>query len=142
MGKQVHDNYVKDMLEKIAGDQFITKRLDTKVDYEGQISAYIDGVITNCCAIEIESRTNKQIRGALIDLLNHKLPKKLLILVPANIYKPPASVPHCEFILEKYKNSKLIKIKVILLKGTGNNPNKEDIDIIKKGLKDLDCLFI
>ena len=75
--KQIHDSYGRELLREILGSRFINDTDDlVKVDYGTYISAFIDGVINNCCAIEIESRVDKQLRGALLDLLEHKLPKK------------------------------------------------------------------
>ncbi|MDL1972097.1 MAG: hypothetical protein LWW78_02465 [Deltaproteobacteria bacterium] len=53
---------------------------------------------------------------------------------------PEATAGHCEYILEKY-NKEGQTIKVILLKGTGNKPQKSvDKKKIKKGLTDLGCI--
>jgi hypothetical protein len=140
MAAQIHDNYGKELLRQIVGDRFISSGDAVKAYYNGRISASIDGVINNCCAIEIESRVAKQVRGALLDLLEHPLPKKLLILVPVHMYNPEATVEHCKYILGKYKKEGQIT-KVILLEGTGNNP-KESVDKekIKDALKELGCL--
>jgi|Deesub1362A_J573_1020465.scaffolds.fasta_scaffold09271_2 hypothetical protein len=139
MAAQIHHNYGKKLLRQIVGDRFISSGDAVRVRYKG-CSASIDGVINNCCAIEIESRVAKQVRGALLDLLEHPLPKKLLILVPAHMYNPEATVEHCKYILGKYKKEGQIT-KVILLEGIGNNP-KESVDKekIKDALKELGCL--
>ena len=138
MGEQIHDKYVKGLLEEVARNLFVSKGPDVKVNYQGAISASIDGVIKDCCAIEVESRVAKQVRGALVDLLEHRLPKKLLILVPAHMNNPEATAQHCEYILEKYKQQGSMT-KVILLKGTGNNPKEEDKSLIEDTLKEMDC---
>ena len=138
--KQIHDSYGKELLREILGSRFINSRDVVKVRYGSYISAFIDGVINNCCAIEIESRVDKQVRGALLDLLQHELPKKLLILIPAHMRDPEATAGHCEYILEKYKKEGQT-IKVILLKGTGDKPLKSvDKERIKKALTELGCL--
>ena len=53
---------------------------------------------------------------------------------------PEATAEHCEYILEKYKKEGQT-IKVILLEGTGNKPQKSvDKERIKKALTELGCL--
>jgi len=141
-----HDNYGKELLKKVAGCQFKSKGKSVKVCYSGYVSASIDGVINNCCAIEIESRVDKQVRGALLDLLEHPLSKKLLILIPAHMRDPQATAKHCEYILGKYtknleKKGQKITTKVILLDGTGKNRKEStDKEKIKKALMELGCL--
>ena len=140
MAGQIHDNYGKELLMEIAGNRFKSRGDFVKIYYPGGISATIDGVI-NDCAIEIESRVEKQVRGALLDLLEHPLQKKHLILIPAHMYNPEATAKHCEYILEKYKKQDDQITKVILLKGTGDNPKKEeDKEQLKRALIDLDVL--
>lgn len=139
MNKQIHDKYVKSLLEEVAPDVFVRRGSEVKVSYRGGISASIDGVIKDCCAIEVESRVPKQVRGALLDLLEHRLPKKLLILVPAHMNNPEATAQHCKHILEKYKRQGTTT-KVILLKGTGNNPEESDKSLIENALKEMGCL--
>jgi hypothetical protein len=104
------------------------------------VSATIDGVIMDCCAVEIESRVAKQVRGALLDLLNHPLKRKLLILIPAHMYDPEATAEHCRLILERYKRSEE-QIEVILLRGTGYDQRPdEDGKLIEEALRRLGCL--
>jgi len=138
MSVRVHENYCKGLLKEIAGDRFVDRGDQVKVDY-GSVRANIDGVIGDC-AIEIESRVNKQVRGALLDLLEHPCQKKLLILVPAHMPNPEACTKHCEYILNKYKRDDQI-IKVVLLEGTGHDPKKEeDKELIRKALIELGVL--
>ena len=111
-----------------------------RVQYQGGLSATIDGVVDNSCAVEIESRTDKQIRGALVDLLSHSFPKKLLVIIPANMPNPQATIQHCEGILNSLKSPNEL-VRVVLLNGTGNEPNYEaDILVIEDVLRDIGCL--
>jgi len=136
---QLHDKYGKMLLEKVGGNSFVKNGPDVKVRYQGGITASIDGVI-NDCAIEVESRVDKQVRGALVDLLEHHLSKKLLIIIPVYMNKPEATAKHCEYILEKYKKPKS-EIKVIVLNGTGDAPEAEkDKILIETALKELKSL--
>ena len=107
MKSQIHDKYGKKLLREIVGFRFIDKGRLVEVDYGGGITSRIDGVIDDC-AIEIESRVAKQVRGALLDLLEHPYPKKLLILIPKHMNNPEATAKHCEYILNKY-NSRSLK---------------------------------
>lgn len=139
MAEQIHDKYGKELIREIVGNRFISGGDAVKVKY-GEISASIDGVIEGCCAIEIESRVDKQIRGALLDLIEHHYPKKLLILIPAHMNDPEKTANHCEYIFKKYKKGGEI-LKVVLLEGTGEHPKmEEDKEKIKKALNELGCL--
>ena len=64
--------------------------------------ATVDGVVAGCIAVEIESRVNKQVRGALMDLVLHPLPLKLLILVKKHGGNPTTSVKQAETILSRF----------------------------------------
>ena len=56
------------------------------IDYgNGAARRKIDGTITGQIAVEIETRTDKQIRGAVLDLICHPFPQKLLIIVPIHM---------------------------------------------------------
>jgi len=77
----VHDVYVKSLfknLEGIIGFKFVTNYHYTYVKY-AKSGAQIDGVIVadkENIAVEIESRTAKQVRGAILDLFFHKVKKE------------------------------------------------------------------
>jgi hypothetical protein len=96
--------------------------------------------VKDCCAIEIESRVAKQVRGALIDLLYHPLTKKLLILIPVHMNNPEGTAEHCREILNKYITEGE-RADVVLLRGTGHNPKpEEDGKLVEQALKRLGCL--
>lgn len=140
-----HDSYGKNLLRKIAGEKFHSKGKEIEVDAYKYKRARIDGVLANVCAVEIESRTPKQIRGAVVDLFFHRARKKLLILVPANLGdKPKAVEEHCEQLLTdllKLKKKPRKDAAVILLKGTDKNRKvNEDRRIIESALRDLRCI--
>jgi hypothetical protein len=137
---QVHDRYGKKLVNAAVGKRFVDSGDLVRFEYGGGVSATIDGVIRDCCAIEIESRVAKQVRGALLDLLNHPLKRKLLILIPAHMYDPEATAEHCRLILERYKRSEE-QIEVILLRGTGYDQRlEEDGKLIEEALRRLGCL--
>lgn len=140
MSRQIHDKYGKRLIRTIAGSKFIDSGDLVRIQYQGDISATIDGVIKGCCAIEIESRVAKQVRGALVDLLTHPLTKKLLILIPAHMNDPEGTAEHCREILDRYKDDSE-QIEVVLLRGTGHDPKPdEDKGLIEQALKRVGCL--
>ena len=129
-----HDKYGKELLSQI--NDFSQAKEHCQFSYGDFGTARIDGVIINKIAIEIESRVNKQIRGALLDLICHSNEKKLLILMSVKSVSDNA-IKEAEYILTKFiKDSS--KFKVIKLEGNGDN-KKIDIDtkIIIDGLKYL-----
>jgi len=139
-----HDRYVKGLLRRLFGSQYKIDKYYTYVKYaEG--SAQIDGVIvfSDCeIAVEIESRTAKQVRGALLDLFFHRARKKLLIIVPEYMYDPQALKKDAEYILSELKKIRPdINFKVVILKGSGNDPkHEEDSVILKKAVEELRSL--
>jgi hypothetical protein len=139
MSTQVHDSYGKRLLKAVVGERFVPRGRETRVDFGG-VTGSIDGVVKDCCAVEIESRVAKQVRGALVDLLEHHLSKKLLVLIPVHMYNAEAKAKHCKYILEKYA-SKGAVVKVVLLKGTGKAPrDSEDKQLLRQALEELGCI--
>lgn len=135
-----HADYGQMLLAAIANDHFTNDRQFTRVEYLGGTSAFIDGVIKPDCAVEIESRVDKQVRGALVDLLSHSYPKKLLILIPAHMNNPKKTKEQCEGILSKFKRA-TDQAMVVLLKGTGDNREpKEDEELVRVALSKLGIL--
>lgn len=134
MSKQ-HDKYGKELLKNIGG--FSSSFTDCKIKYgEKGNGARIDGVIGVDIAIEIESRVNKQIRGAILDLILHPNPKKLLILIKVHMKNIDITKSQSEFILNKYiKND---NFRVIVLDGNGDGKKEiRDKKIIEDAIKDL-----
>lgn len=132
-----HAEYGRRLLVNAAGEHFTDDWEATLVEYRGGTSAHIDGVIGDDCAIEIESRVAKQVRGALIDLLLHRCSKKLLVLIPAWINQPEKCKEQCEDILSRLKRAS-DEVRVVLLRGTGDNPMAEvDKALLKTALLDL-----
>jgi hypothetical protein len=96
-----HDAYGKRVMRDAFGSRF-SDILTTEVNYGSGRPARIDGTIDSHIAVEIESRVFKQIRGALLDLLCHRYPKKLLLLMPAAGQIGPTAAKQCEFIFAKF----------------------------------------
>ncbi len=137
----VHDYYVKNLLKYILGSNYRTERDYTYVKY-AECSAQIDGVITfpeDEIAVEIESRTAKQVRGALLDLFFHRAKKKLLIIVPEHMHNPQALKKDAEYVLNTLRKIRPdVKFKVVILRGSGNNPKRdEDLRILIDAIAEL-----
>lgn len=81
-----HEMPVREVLDELLGNRISYAIKDTKV-MVGNTGTQIepDAVVTGeDLVIEIESRTAKQIRGAIMDLLLSPRKKKLLIIRPTN----------------------------------------------------------
>lgn len=98
----IHDVYGKKVIERAAGPGFDGSRAACRVAYPGpdHQGAFVDGTAYGIVAIEVESRTNKQVRGALLDLIMHDHPKKLLVLIKA--YSTSAIEDQCRHALGRY----------------------------------------
>ncbi len=125
---QQHDIYGKLLLRNLSGYNFCENGIETHINYGSGGPARIDGTISGKVAVEIESRVSKQIRGAILDLICHPFPKKLLILLPVHMHNPEIALEQSVFILSKFIKKE--DFQVILLKGTGNLGMYEKIDTI------------
>ncbi|MDO8751441.1 MAG: hypothetical protein Q7K03_09915 [Dehalococcoidia bacterium] len=130
----VHDKYgkavVKEALESIGQ----TNQGQTLVRY-GQAKAFIDAA-TNNVAIEIESRTPKQVRDALLDLIHHAAPKKLLILIPAYGGNLMNLLSMCSYILGCHVA--LRDFRIVPVTSNGYDPRlEEDVRLVMEALKEL-----
>ncbi|HTA70153.1 MAG TPA: hypothetical protein VK776_17820 [Bryobacteraceae bacterium] len=80
--QQKHDGYGKSVLRAAVGPRF--SAYGTTITYDTS-QARIDGTVDAMIAVEIESRANKQVRGAILDLLMHPYSKRLLVLIPSGL---------------------------------------------------------
>ena len=134
--KLIHDEYGKNLLKELLKNK-IKYIDDTQAhpDYKRRVDAVIP---SEKCVIEIESRTPKQIRGAIMDLFFHDYDKKLLILIPAHLNNPINTEKNCNNILNELQKYKRFTFKVALLNGKGDQPNKiEDLKKLEAALKEL-----
>jgi hypothetical protein len=74
-------------------------------------------------AVEIESRVAKQVRGALVDLLWHAAPRKLLLLLPVHMKDVAGTAEQCRRILEATCGPQ--RVRVLVLSGTGRTERLE-----------------
>ena len=145
MGK--HDSYGKGVLDLATNKQFQHWFAEKEGAFEypsGGIIAKLDGVIGDDCVVEVEGLNEKQIRGGILDLVFHPRPRKLLVIVPANLGKKSGDdIQHAyqsllDYLVSAYHPSAIGR--VVVLKGTGHEPEDylhEDSSAIRQVLKFL-----
>lgn len=131
-----HDLYGKQVLATAAGSAFISSGNSVNVDFGAGEPGKIDGTVGNQIAVEVESRTSKQIRGAVLDLLCHPYPRKLLLVLPVHAHNPKIASQQCANILARFITKE--SFRVILLKGSGFNPQFDtDVLTVRTALLEL-----
>ena len=131
---QAHDRYGKQVMKMAAGWAFSEGGHVVEIDYGVGKPARIDGVGGDEIAVEVESRVAKQVRGAVLDLVMHRYPKKLLVLIPAHMASTTAE--QCRFILRQFVASNAFG--VVELVGTGDAPNlSADAQKVRSALEQL-----
>jgi hypothetical protein len=129
-----HDDYGKRLLRTVAGDAFVRSGPSVYIDYGSGDPAKIDGTVGGQVAVEVDSRTGKQVRGAVLDLVCHPYPKKLLVLIPA--YMSGYVAGQCGHILARFLDPK--DFRVVLLAGTGESPDQAaDTERVRGALREL-----
>ena len=104
----------KQLLHRAAGSLFSSDGPSTTFSFgPGAGNARIDGTVAGTVAVEIESRVPKQIRGALLDLILHPYPSKLLILLPAHTGNVTTAVRQAETILGHFIKPERFRVAVI-----------------------------
>jgi len=143
----IHDEYGKKVLINASDGQFkhwFVEEATTLQYPTGGIVAKLDGIIADNCIVEIEALNEKQIRGGVLDLVFHARPKKLLVIIPANLNnQEPEEIQKAyqsllDNLISRYCSHGFGK--VALLKGSGHNPDKyfdEDCLAMRKILKAL-----
>ncbi len=131
--KQIHDIYGKKVLREAFKEDFNDH--PDSISFGSQAGSFkIDGTIEGNIAVEIESRVNKQVRGAIVDIICHPFPKKLIIIIAKHSNQNIEN--QCKEILKRIAPN--VCSKVVTLKGDGNNENiKEDSVIIKSTVDEL-----
>ena len=133
MAGQVHDEYGKEILRKATKGGAELYGPSVEVDYGTNRPAQIDGAYKDI-AIEVDSRTNKQVRGAVLDLICHPFPKKLLILIP--LYGSQSVPEQCRNILARFVPEQ--DYQVVVLEGDGHSPRpRKDARIVADALSKL-----
>jgi hypothetical protein len=108
-----HDAYGKAVLGEAVGDAFVDWGSTVEVSYGKKGGARIDGVVGDAIAVEIESRVSKQVRGAVLDLICHDCPKKLLVLLPVHMSNVELCASQCRDILQRFVASDNFRVVVL-----------------------------
>ena len=132
-----HDDYGKLVLQRAAGNSFERYGKSLEIDYGAGNPARIDGTVSGKVAVELESRTPKQVRGAVLDLLCHEYSKKLLLILPVRqMRNPDVTATQCRKILRKFVSSE--DFRVVVLSGNGSNQKlQQDAKITRSALHEL-----
>jgi len=130
-----HDRYGKQVMQKAAGHYFHSTGPSPVVKYKGK-QARIDGTVRPSVAVEIEAGTYaKHVRGAVLDLICHNYPKKLLVLVPVD-GQAREIAEQSRSILEEFVGPS--NVRVVVLKGSGKDPHlEEDAVKVRDALREL-----
>jgi len=130
-----HDAYGKRVLAAATGGRAAQFGPAVEVHYGVGLPARIDGCVGGMIAVELESRVSKQVRGAVLDLICHDCPKKLLALLPVHM-NPVVTADQCRKILARFCQADCFR--VVILTGSGENPRvEEDAAILGAALKEL-----
>lgn len=133
---RIHDEYGKGIFRAVAASEFCDRGPAVEVRYTGRGGARIDGVVGGRIAVEVESRVSKQVRGAVLDLICHAYPKKLLALLPVHMSNPKLCREQCQSIFARFLEQS--DYRVVVLKGTGRCPAlDDDARTVAAALRDL-----
>jgi hypothetical protein len=107
------DDTGKRLLQVAAGPLFTSDGPSVTYGFgPGAGTARIDGTVAGCVAVEIKSRVPKQVRGALLDLILHPYPCKLLVL-PVYTGSIDTAVRQAAVILGRFVEPRLFRIVVV-----------------------------
>ena len=127
--------YGKRVLQEATEGRAVLHGPSVEIDYGAGPTARVDATVADI-AIEIESRVSKQVRGAVLDLICHPYPKKLLVLLPDHMTSRGIAAEQCRNILERFCPDGFFR--VLVLKGSGVSPQlDEDAAIMAAVLADL-----
>jgi hypothetical protein len=134
MANYAHDEYGKQVIRQADARALIygqSRNLDYGAGHPCQIDATVEDI-----AIEFESRTGKQVRGAVLDLICHPLPKKILALMPEHM-DASVEAQRCARILSRFLSSEE-DFRVVVLKGSGRAPSLlADAEILANAIREL-----
>jgi hypothetical protein len=131
-----HDAYGKQVMRVAAGVDYHDWGEPTYVHYGAGMPARIDGAVGSDIAVEIESRVSKQIRGAILDLVCHSYPKKLLVLLPVHMADAEVAAAQARNIMARFMPE--ANFRVLVLQGSGRaNVVDGDATVVKAALREL-----
>jgi hypothetical protein len=132
-----HDAYGKLVMRNAAGRGFFDSGPACTIRFgDDAAGAEIDGVVGNSIAVEIESRTPKQIRGAVLDLIFHPYPRKLLLIIAGHQNNAQQAANQCRHILQEELGDE--NFQVVLLMGNGREHQQaDDVALVQEALRSL-----
>ena len=120
MSNKGHDAYGKSVVRAAAAQLGVSfQEYGTGHPITPKMNCSIDAVVAGKIAVEIESRTPKQVRGAVLDVFWHPAPLKLIILLPAYVGNPANTVEMCECLAERLYPD--VPFRCVALSGKGDN---------------------
>jgi hypothetical protein len=130
-----HDEYGRRVLQEATKGGAVHYGSPVEINYGAGQPARIDATVGDI-AVEVESRVSKQVRGAVLDLICHAHPKKLLVLLPVHMSNPEVTAAQCGNIMKRFCPDG--PVRVVVLKGTGDSHQlAEDTAIVAAALTDL-----
>jgi hypothetical protein len=130
-----HHDYGKWVLHEATEGRATFHGLSLEIDYGTLQPAPIDATVGDI-AVDIEAGAARQVRGAVLDLICHAYPKKLLVLLPNQITSRGIIAEQCRSIFRRFCSES--SFRVLILKGNGRNPQLiEDAAIMAAALADL-----
>jgi hypothetical protein len=145
----IHEDYGKRLFGCILGERWVTSG-DARSVRMASVRADLDGVILSEelseieCAVEIEARIYKQIRGAILDLFWHPAPRKMLtvILAQSQLGNEEKARAHLMFVCRKLASGDNRPFELVILRGSGEYPAEEDDRVLLSGaLKRLQLIL-
>lgn len=131
--KQIHDAYGKKVLRKAFSHEFNSSPAPISFGINAG-TLKIDGTIGEDIAVEIESRASKQVRGAIVDIICHPYPRKLLVLIRK--YGNKYTENQCRTLLKKFAPTAISR--VVSVKGSGNDESiADDVAIVQAAVGEL-----
>ncbi|MGC8486052.1 MAG: hypothetical protein ACP5O6_10565 [Candidatus Baltobacteraceae bacterium] len=133
-----HDAYGKAVLKRAAGAHFDGSKEARRVNYGGaqNTGGFIDGTAMGVVAIEVESRTSKQVRGAVLDLICHRFEKKLLVLLDVHAHNTKILADQCANAFKRFVSAE--DFRVVILSGNGQTPSEDhDAAIVRTAIEEL-----
>ena len=137
---KMHEEYGRQILSKVAGATFDALSEDTLIDYGAGRRSQVTGVIDGTIVAKVESGTPKEIRSGVLDLICHRLPKKLLVIFPVHTINTKIAAAQCENILSRFLPFE--DYRVLVVEGSGKDPRPDhDSELVRSALKELGLTY-
>ena len=108
-----HDEYGKRLVRGAAGSRAVKSGYASRISLGGAGYTHIDCTVDDQVAVEVESRTSKQVRGAVMDLICHSCPKKLLVLLPVHM-NAHNTKKQCEFLFARWLSPSDFRVVAVM----------------------------